>query len=299
MKGLLFFLIAILFSVTSIAQTTQLTVRGFAEGYYRPSTGKMVAKIDSVNYPMICDTGFIQIIDTASNQSIFCTDVLVKTDGYGFCNVPSYLLGKYVKVSIKFRNTFHLISKNVVRMTGNAKLVDLTIPANVCCHFDTTYGVATAYSGDLNDDGSSDGSDFLVLDPLIQNHIAGYQVADLTGDNVLDTADFLILDRNIMAGRYDDFFGSCIVNNIFETDHSFIDVYPNPCKSYFTIPLEGVYENVRVSVFDLMGKEYANINYSSEENPKIDCSYFPSGIYFFRVEVKGSVRQGRVIVENN
>lgn len=58
-------------------------------------------------------------------------------------------------------------------------------------------GVFAIYSGDVNQDGSIDGSDFLMLDASVQNFDSGYLVSDLNGDGSVDGADFLIMDANI------------------------------------------------------------------------------------------------------
>ncbi len=56
------------------------------------------------------------------------------------------------------------------------------------------------YSGDINHDGAVDGSDFLELDPSIQNGDGGYAPGDLNGDGAVDGSDFLVLDPNIQNG---------------------------------------------------------------------------------------------------
>lgn len=58
-------------------------------------------------------------------------------------------------------------------------------------------GVFAIYSGDVNQDGSIDGSDFLIIDTAIQNFDGGYVVSDLNGDGTVDGLDFLIVDANI------------------------------------------------------------------------------------------------------
>ena len=58
-------------------------------------------------------------------------------------------------------------------------------------------GVFAIYSGDVNQDGSIDGSDFLIIDNDIQNFGGGYIVTDLNGDGSVDGLDFLIVDVNI------------------------------------------------------------------------------------------------------
>ena len=58
-------------------------------------------------------------------------------------------------------------------------------------------GVFAIYSGDANQDGTIDGSDFLIVDAAIQNFDGGYVVTDLNGDGGVDGTDFLILDVNV------------------------------------------------------------------------------------------------------
>ena len=64
----------LLLPVNLLAQTS-LNIRGFSEGYYRAGTGKMVAVIDSANFPLICDTGIIKIMDTRNlyYRKCYCT----------------------------------------------------------------------------------------------------------------------------------------------------------------------------------------------------------------------------------
>ena len=56
------------------------------------------------------------------------------------------------------------------------------------------------YSGDINQDGTIDATDFLELNPSIQNGDFGYFVGDLNGDGSVDASDFLSLDPNIQLG---------------------------------------------------------------------------------------------------
>jgi hypothetical protein len=271
-------LIVLLLPVFGLAQTTQLTVRAFSEGYYRLSMGRMVAVIDSVNFPNLCDTGFIQVIDTTSDQAVFCTDVVIKTDGYGYCNVPAYLQGQYFQISMKFKNTFHVLSKNQVRMSGNAITVDLTVPQNVCCGFDSTGGVAKAFSGELNEDGAIDGSDYLILDPDIQNHRTGYALTDLNGDHTVDTMDFQILDINISMGRWEAFVGTCMMNGINEKEKSVLKVFPNPFKDILNIQSNG---DLHFILTDMTGRICrSGFEYGSS---KIETMDVPVGAYLLKV----------------
>lgn len=58
-------------------------------------------------------------------------------------------------------------------------------------------GIFAIYSGDVNQDGTIDGTDYLMIDADIQNFGAGYIVTDLNGDGSVDGTDYLIVDANI------------------------------------------------------------------------------------------------------
>jgi hypothetical protein len=77
---------------------------------------------------------------------------------------------------------------------NNMKVIDSTFTGTGYAYI---FGI---YSGDVNRDGSVDGSDFLDLDPSIQIGDGGYLPGDLNGDGAVDGSDFLIMDPNIQAG---------------------------------------------------------------------------------------------------
>ena len=61
-------------------------------------------------------------------------------------------------------------------------------------------GVFAMFTGDIDQNGSIDALDFLILDPEIQNGSGGYVVTDLDGSGGVDAIDFLILDPNVQNG---------------------------------------------------------------------------------------------------
>jgi len=52
------------------------------------------------------------------------------------------------------------------------------------------------FSGDVNHDGSIDGSDLSSIDNDASNFLSGYVVTDLNGDGIVDGSDLLIADNN-------------------------------------------------------------------------------------------------------
>jgi hypothetical protein len=61
-------------------------------------------------------------------------------------------------------------------------------------------GVFAIFSGDIDQNGSVDALDFLLLDPDIQNGEGGYLLTDLDGSGGVDAIVFLVLDPNIQNG---------------------------------------------------------------------------------------------------
>lgn len=293
MKKSYLFLLFIINSFLLNAQSTQLTVRGYSEGFYRPLTGTMAAVLDPLNQPLVCDSALVELIDTVSFQSFLCLNGVISVDGYITVTLPSNINGNYYFVSLKFRNTFHLLSIDPVRINGTPVLVDLTASQSTCCNFDTTYNVVRSYSGDINNDGAIDGSDFLLLDPDIQNNVTGYVITDLNGDRMVDSLDFNILYNHILFGRSDDYHGGCLTIDVLELEKSKVNVIPNPCREYFTISSSGEFSEMRILLYDILGNVWLDENFIRGQ--QVEVSYFPKGIYFIRLSGEGRILQGKLM----
>jgi hypothetical protein len=61
-------------------------------------------------------------------------------------------------------------------------------------------GVYVIYTGDINQDGTIDFSDYPSLDLGNVNGSTGYLTADLNGDGTIDFSDYPILDVNSVNG---------------------------------------------------------------------------------------------------
>lgn len=296
------FLPVFLFSIVLFSQSTQLSVKAFSEGFYRQSTGNMIAVLDPVNSPLVCDSGIIGLIDSTSRQTVFCSYSIIMTNGLGTCLIPSTLNGQRYLVFVKFKNTFHLLSAQTIEINGLPISVDLTAPQNACCNFDTTNGIAKSYSGDLNFDGVIDGSDYLIMDADFQNATLGYSLSDLNGDQIVDTLDFIILNSNLFASRNDDYFGNCIplINGLNEEEKFSIEVYPNPSKDFFTVKLDKTYSRIGLSVFDLLGKVCINREFEAESILRINGNQMQNGIYKIVISADNRLlRYGMLVVSND
>jgi hypothetical protein len=307
LKTFFSFIFVTLFTLLVNAQT-QLTVRGFTEGYYRHTTGKMVAVIDPVNFPDICDTGIIRLLDTANYQSVFFQSVLINTDGYGTCTVPNSIIGRYYFISLIFRNTLHVYGACPMLIDGQSMTVDLTNPLIAFSNVDTAFGVAKAYSGDVananlgpgHQDGIMESQDLSDMEDHVFLHDTGYVVCDLTGDRVVDTLDLIIEVRNVYYTLVDLRPYNCVHSGIgiIETGTPSVKIFPNPCLNYFQIHLDNNFRNFSFRLFNDLGEICKSGVFVNVYDVRIDCGDIPSGIYRLVLTSDNFVLGGSVVVLN-
>ena len=116
---------------------------------------------------------------------------------------PSVIADNFYYLKLNHRNSVETWSGAPVQLTAIttysfSSAASQAFASNEALTSDNLY--AAIHTGDLNQDGSVDASDFLELDPSIQNGDGGYLVGDLNGDGSVDASDFLVLDPNIQNG---------------------------------------------------------------------------------------------------
>ena len=116
---------------------------------------------------------------------------------------PSVISGNSYYIKLNHRNSIETWSADPIQLTTSTYYSFSSSPSqaylsNEDMTFDGIY--AALFSGDLNHDGAVDATDFLILDPLLQNGAGGYLDEDLNGDGAVDGTDFLCLDINIQKG---------------------------------------------------------------------------------------------------
>lgn len=285
MKKFLFFLIIVGLKLPVTAQSIQLEIRAYAQGFYSPSLMEMVPVVDPINHPTLCDTATIVLIDSSSGQSIYCDRVAFSTRGYGISTLPNGFLGTSYLIGVRFRNTLHVVSLNKLLLDSTSKSIDLTIPSNLCCAFDSTYGVASAYSGDVNRDGTVDVTDIIIIDNDQSLGVTGYVLTDLTGDGLVDNDDANIASDNNALLLYDSYSGLCLPTGLSDTENSTLHAiaYPNPFSEKITIRLAKDYPQVKLVLSDALGKILYSGNFSSQSSLTIETADLASGIYYVHI----------------
>lgn len=74
-----------------------------------------------------------------------------------------------------------------------------------------------------------------------------------------------------------------------------LNVYPNPAKGEFIIPVTGDDVNVSVNLVDNMGKQVLNLN--NVKTGKVNIEHLANGIYFYTIYKNGNAYRGKIVKE--
>ena len=252
------------------------------QGYYRPMLGRMVAVIDSINYPDVCDTAVVNLLDSVYPYNILFSDTsTLTTNGFGNFNFANAPVGRNYIVQLKHRNTLEAHIYPPFFIGNTTSFFDLTmLPKQFCGDADTTYGIALLLSGDVNRNGYISIDDVAIVDNANLNMISGYVIEDLTGDGIVDQDDVTICDNNNLSGSH-----SCLPIGIKKNPNllEVINIYPVPAKD--RINVNTAFENYLVEVRNYLG-DLIFTRKSFSYNLEITISEFNAGIYFISVFAK-------------
>jgi hypothetical protein len=73
--------------------------------------------------------------------------------------------------------------------------------------------------------------------------------------------------------------------------------YPNPSNGSTNIELGSSFQDVNISIFDLLGKEVMHKTYIDTNKLKIDTQQLPAGVYIVKVEVKTNKASLKLVVK--
>ncbi|MBK9542524.1 MAG: IPT/TIG domain-containing protein [Bacteroidetes bacterium] len=184
------------FTVNSTPVT--FTLKVFIEGYY--SGGSMPAVVDPGAAPTVCDTVTV-ILANFGNPTIIDATVkgVIGTNGIGVFTFPAATANVPHWVGVRHRNTLETWSSNIVPFPGTTVGYDFTtansqsLGNNMISNGDGTFSIR---SGDSNQDGSIESTDFSNIENASQVFLTGYFPEDLTGDNLVESADYGLIENN-------------------------------------------------------------------------------------------------------
>lgn len=204
-------------------------------------------------------------------------------------------------IVVKHTNSIETWSKEGGEALTESTLNEFDFTASGSAYGDNQFDngkLRLIYSGDVNQDGVIDGTDFARVDDDVLGFVTGDVATDLNGDETVDGSDLAIVDVNSAS--------FVAVNSPLGTDTqdysdaitrkaSLIKVgqsYPNPFNPTTTINFNLSSEtNVRLTIYDITGREVSTlVNQrlsAGDHQYQWNAGNFSSGVYFYRISAPG------------
>jgi hypothetical protein len=186
------------------ASTVTFNLKAILQGLYL-GNGKMIAapfSADGVSPMSIADTITVELrADTSPFNVVHTIKGLLDTAGNATITFPSSVNGNSYYVAVLHRNSIPVWSASPITFSATTSY-DFTnaITKAFGSNMVEDGGVFMLFSGDINQDGSIDFSDYPDLDISSYNGDLGYYVTDLNGDASVDFSDYPTLDINSNLG---------------------------------------------------------------------------------------------------
>ena len=166
-----------------------LNLTALIEGFYNEENNISVP--DSVKIYLRNNITPYSVIDSAKS--------VLDNTGNGIFNFTKAVSGNEYFMTMIHRNSIETWSNNTVVFSGNNLCYDMTTSAS------QAYGnnlflkgsKYCIYSGDIDNDGSVDGSDLSNVENDKAVSATGYILTDLNGDYIVDAADLSIVENNL------------------------------------------------------------------------------------------------------
>ncbi len=194
--------------VMTFIPCAELNLRVFIQGYYQGGS-KMIAVVDPLGHPTICDTISIQLHDVISPYPVlFNLSDTLNVNGYARFRFSDAVLNHSYFISVKHRNSLETWSDSPLLFNSTSISFDFSAASNRAYGTnmvdlgDGNYGL---WSGDVTDgitpgvqDGEINELDRMEIENALKNFLTGYQVTDLTGDGIVESADFSLGEYNFV-----------------------------------------------------------------------------------------------------
>jgi hypothetical protein len=192
--------------ITALYQNTiKLNLTAFLEGS-NLGNSSMTATLNKVNASIsnsIADSIIVELHESTSPYAtMYSSNGVLNTNGTATIAFPNSAIGSSYYIAIKHRNAIETWSAAPVTISNNT-IYNFTTSASQAYGNNLSNmgdGVFGMYSGDINQDGSIDFSDYPDLDIANNSGVLGYNVNDLNGDASVDFNDYPLLDINSNNG---------------------------------------------------------------------------------------------------
>ena len=188
--------------------TTVVNLKLFIEGYYSGGNTMTIANANRGVTSILnsVDDIEVELRNTTTFLPIATTSAMLNVDGTAICTFNSIINGLYYIV-VKGSNIIQTWSANPVIITSNPITYDYTTSMSKAYGnnmIELEPGVFGIYSGDINQDGTIDGSDVVDLYNDIESSAFGDLITDLNGDGVVDNSDLPIFENNLSRSIFSD-----------------------------------------------------------------------------------------------
>ena len=172
----------------------------FLQGFYK-SNGTMVAVTEPLSNPTVCDTITIELHNALPPYLLeFSYRPILLTNGDCIFEYPPAATGNSYFIVVKHRNSLETWSASPVLFNSSLVNYDFSnmqneaYGNNLTDFGDGNFGI---YSGDINQNGTIDLTDFYTLKNSTVLFNTGYIREDLTGDWMIESSDFSLIENNL------------------------------------------------------------------------------------------------------
>ena len=185
-----------------------VNLKAFLEGYY-VSTNTMTPALLNEGVgsnALLCDSVTVELHQATSPYALaYSYKGVIGTNGLLACTFAGGASGNSYYIVVKHRNSIETWSASPITISAVTAYdfsndISKAYGSNQSAVGNGQYAL---FSGDINQDGYIDGSDYPDFDADTQNGIYGIYIAtDLNGDGYVDGSDYPLFDANSQYGLY-------------------------------------------------------------------------------------------------
>ncbi len=185
-----------------------LNMNLFIEGFYL-GNGIMKATINSINFPLLCDTIIAELHNSVSPYSLqFSDSTIVNIYGNAVFDFPYTSFGNSYYIVLRHRNALQTWSASPVLFNDTVVYYSFTDSLSQAYGnnlFDLGDGNFALWSGDISSgninsygyqDGFIQNRDYFYMEQALFVTSLGYTPADLNGDGVVESFDYMLMENS-------------------------------------------------------------------------------------------------------
>ncbi len=177
-----------------------LQLKTFIQGFYL-GANQQVAALNPSGAPTVCDSITVLLASATSPYAFTDTvKALLMTNGTVTATFPGKVYGNQYYIVLRQRNSLETWSAVPITLDATNVSYDFTLSASKAYgnNQQVIGGVATLFSGDVNQDGLIEASDYALEENGVSQFLFGYVREDLTGDQLVEAADYSLIENNLL-----------------------------------------------------------------------------------------------------